>query len=86
MAELAPDEDVVQLRPAAGPHEVRLSEALVVLPGDHLIVRIAREPVTLEEADVIRMELRSRFPGLGGVTVIAADGLAVYRPEVSTDG
>lgn len=62
--------------------DLPIAEALVIRPGDHLIVRVERDVlISAAEAEDIRHHLLERLPALSGVTVIAADGLAVFRPE-----
>lgn len=60
---------------------VPVREALVVRPGDHLIVRI-EGVLTHDHAAAIKERVLERLPLLSDVTVICADGLAVFRHEV----
>lgn len=60
-----------------------LLEALVVHPGDTLIVRLDRG-VTNQQAADIRALILKRLPDLADAIVIGAEGLAVYRPEAVT--
>jgi hypothetical protein len=53
-------------------------ETAVVRPGDTLIIRLARS-VTAETAADYRAKLEDRLPGVD-ILVLAADGIAVYRP------
>lgn len=53
-------------------------EAVVVRPGDHLIVRCHSE-TTLTEAAEIKAEILRRLPDLDDVTVLTVDGLYVFR-------
>lgn len=80
------DDGVLQLRPAGGPYAVQVLDGHVIRPGDHLLVRVDPRDLSQEEADEIVQQLRARLPGLADVTLIGADGLYVYRPEVGTDG
>lgn len=58
--------------------------ALLVRPGDILILRYSRQVDALT-ADKIHREVLQRLPGLGGVLVVAgAEQLGVYRPAVDT--
>lgn len=52
-------------------------EALVIRPGDHLIVRV-KQATSFEVVDLLLDVLRERFPGVE-VVVIAAEQLAVFR-------
>lgn len=54
----------------------------MIRPGDHLIVRTDRD-ITQADAACLREQLLERLPELGGVTVVAGDGLYVYRDEAS---
>jgi hypothetical protein len=54
-----------------------IAEALVIHPGDKLLVRVDRG-ITLQEVDVLREGLSERFPEVEW-TVIIADQLAVIR-------
>jgi hypothetical protein len=60
--------------------EIPIREALVIRPGDHLIVRIGDE-IDEDGAHRIKQVVEERLPLLGGVTVIRAEGLAVFRDE-----
>lgn len=61
--------------------ELTVAEALVIKPGDHLLVRVSHD-VDYQEADELRQQLIERLPELAGVTVvIGADGFAVVRDE-----
>jgi hypothetical protein len=57
-----------------------LAEATEVRPGDTLIVRVSTGSVTWEQADLIKETLQHQLPGVQ-VVVVAAAGIAVYRPE-----
>lgn len=55
-------------------------EALVIRPGDHLVVRFGTTAMlSAQRGEWLRVELESRLPGVQ-VTVVACDQLAVYRP------
>lgn len=57
--------------------EPEIREAIVVKPGDHLIVRVD-VCTSRSEFDQLRTALEGRFPQLE-VTVIAAEQIAVVR-------
>lgn len=79
-------DDVVQLRPAGGPHEIHLGQALVIRPGDRLILRISSSEDAYM-AENLRATALKRMPELADVVVICGvDELAVLRPEAGTDG
>lgn len=60
--------------------ELEVREAIVIRPGDHLIVRVDPDrQLTMEEVESIRHQLKERLPLLDDVTIVAADGLAVFR-------
>ena len=61
--------------------ELEVAEALVVEPGDTLIVRM-KAPITPQIANMIRERFLARVPGLAEVVVIECEGLAVYRPHI----
>ncbi len=65
--------------------DVRLSDdvkqAAVIRPGDHLIVRV-KQGSTREDVGSLLGSLNERFPDVK-CTVIAAEEIAVYRPEAS---
>lgn len=62
--------------------ELQVAEALVIKPGDHLVIRVDRDSIiSRSEVDELRRAVLDRIPGIGDVAVIAADGLAVYREE-----
>jgi hypothetical protein len=54
-----------------------IAEALVIRPGDKLLVRVDRG-ITVQEVEVLREGLSERFPEVEW-TVIIADQLAVIR-------
>lgn len=61
--------------------ELQLHEALVVRPGDHLIV-LADGNTTISEAHHLRDLIKTELPQLKDVTVIAgATGMSVLRDE-----
>lgn len=55
----------------------RPDEALVVQPGDTLIVRVAM--IQQDHAFALKAALKERLPGVE-VIAIGADQLAIYRP------
>lgn len=57
--------------------EIELTEALVLRPGDELIVRV-NIGADVEQVTELAQALRKRFPR-NEVTVLAADQLAVAR-------
>ena len=59
---------------------IEMLEALTVRPGDTFIVRIASASVTRGEVDQFKAEIEKRLPGVS-VLFVAAEQLAVYRPE-----
>jgi hypothetical protein len=60
--------------------EFPVREALIIKPGDHLIVRTDRG-ITPAEAAELRQQLLTKLPALADATVVAADGLYVLRDE-----
>ncbi len=60
--------------------EFEVREAVVIKPGDHLIIRIAG-PLSLAEAEELRARAAVLLPQLSGITVIQADQLLVFRPD-----
>jgi hypothetical protein len=66
----------------AAPDLSGVREALVVRPGDTLIVRYAHG-TTLDTIAKVRDIIKERLPGLADVLVIGADEIAVYRPEAT---
>lgn len=59
--------------------ELEIVEALVIHPGDKLLVRVPRDSDP-EQAREVQAKLKERFPEVE-VTIIAADELAVVRSE-----
>jgi protein involved in polysaccharide export with SLBB domain len=57
----------------------RAYEAVVVKPGDKLIIRVAERHLDQERAVMIRRELMIKFPELDDVVIINCDQLAVVR-------
>lgn len=57
----------------------RAYEAVVVKPGDKLIIRVAERHLDPELVTEIRHKLMYRLPELKDVIVINCDGLAVVR-------
>jgi hypothetical protein len=55
------------------------AESVIVRPGDTVIFRVNRH-VTPKDIDEFKAQLEERLPGVN-VIVVAADGLAIYRPE-----
>ena len=64
--------------PASGP--IPVAEAVVIRPGDVLVIRC--DPgVSTADADAVRAKVLARLPGLADVLIIgSAQQLAVYRP------
>ena len=61
------------------------ADALIVRPGDTLVVRFDHgAPLSHQMADSIREALLANLPDLAEVIVLNADGLAVYRPDEVT--
>lgn len=58
---------------------VELREALVIRPGDTLIIRVER--ITGDQVKAVRDALMQRLPQLTDVLVISAAELAVFRPN-----
>jgi hypothetical protein len=54
-------------------------EALVVRPGDTLVVRV-RPAISAQQVDEIKRELSERLPGVKAL-IVAAEEIAVYRPR-----
>jgi hypothetical protein len=65
---------------SAEPELLEVAEAVVVRPGDTLILRTAR-PVSHAEVDRIRNYVKERLPDLADVLVATCDQLAVFRPD-----
>ncbi len=55
---------------------------LVIHPGDTLIVRVGTS-VSPDAAARMHDALMERLPALADIVVCGADGLAVFRPEVT---
>lgn len=53
--------------------------ALVIRPGDTLIVRF-QKPMSMDHADRVKKGLEELLPGVADVVLIVADQIAVYRP------
>lgn len=62
----------------------RLREAVVVRPGDTLVVRVDTD-LTLEQAQEWRALLEERLPGVRCV-IVGADQLLVYQSGGDGDG
>ena len=56
-----------------------IREALVIRPGDTLIVRYDRS-ISTDQAQSIKELLTKRLPDLHDIIVLNADEIAVYRP------
>jgi hypothetical protein len=61
-------------------------EALVVRPGDTLIVRCSR-PLNMYQADQLKAKLAQRLPGID-VLILSSpvDQIAAYRPNEAPAG
>lgn len=59
---------------------IPIREATVIRPGDHLIV-LVEGAITPDLADQIKHRLMDRMPLLADVTVVRANGLAVFRDD-----
>lgn len=57
-----------------------VTEALVVRPGDHLIIRVPRETSDQEALEMCE-SAREHLPDVVAVTVVRAEQLAVVRKE-----
>jgi hypothetical protein len=69
------------------PPEILTNEALIVRPGDHLIVRVAEGGYTDEDAQRWREEILRRIPALGDVSILTGvDQVAAYRPDPTPTG
>lgn len=56
--------------------------ALIVQSGDVLVIGLARDGLSLADADRYRDEVKRRLPGIGEVVVLAGvNALAAYRPD-----
>jgi hypothetical protein len=55
-------------------------DAVVIRPGDTLVIALAGH-VDRAAADRARQWAMARLPGLADVVVVAANQLAVYRPD-----
>ncbi|MER7126757.1 hypothetical protein [Micrococcus luteus] len=65
------------------------AEALVVRPGDTLIVRLASDvrPAEYERfRDTAMVGMRKRMPGVEVIVVSGVEQMAVYRPDRPTEG
>lgn len=60
--------------------EFRLADAVVVRPGDTLVVSVPRH-LSAAEADELSASMRESLPGVKLVVIDQCTGLAVYRPE-----
>jgi hypothetical protein len=58
-------------------------EAIVLRPGDTLVVRVSAG-ATLQQADELKARARELLPDVG-VVVIGAEQLVVHRPDGSDD-
>jgi hypothetical protein len=61
----------------AEPQEATIQEALVIRPGDKLLVRV-RQNSSLDHVERLLSDLKRRLPEVE-VTVVAAEQLAVVR-------
>jgi hypothetical protein len=59
---------------------VELSSAVVVRPGDKLVVCTPRL-VTAEEADRLKMLIAEKLPGVDTVVLSGVSQMAVYEPN-----
>lgn len=59
----------------------RSYEAVVIKPGDKLIIRVADRWLEREQAAEIRTKLMARVPKIADVIVITCDQLAVVRSD-----
>lgn len=65
-----------------GPDAPPLTGAIVVRPGDVLVVAMAAEHLTMAQADEIKTQLMKRLPGLADAVIITrTTALAAYRTE-----
>lgn len=70
----------VQTQPE--PEALPVTGALVIRPGDVLVVAMASEYLTAEQADGMKRQLMTRLPGLADVVLITrTTALAAYRTE-----
>jgi hypothetical protein len=61
------------------PIELTVKEALVIRPGDHLLIRCDGD-INPGEAAELRQIIKAQLPLLSDVTILAnATGLAVFR-------
>lgn len=66
--------------PLAQPDEIQVAdEAIVVRPGDTLILRYSR-PLSAQHVENLKRQLREELPDVRTV-IVQADGMAVYRTE-----
>ena len=54
-------------------------QVVVLRPGDKLVIGVKR-PISLAEADEMRVRVRERLPGVD-LVVIVAEQLLAYRPD-----
>ena len=55
-------------------------EALVVKPGDTLILR-STKPLSMATAQLVQERLKARLPDVPAVLIDGFDQMAVYRPD-----
>jgi hypothetical protein len=55
-----------------------VQEALVVRPGDVLVVRV-RHDITMDQFDKVTSAVKERFPADAEILFVAAEQLAVIR-------
>jgi hypothetical protein len=68
---------------ALAPEDVErlgLAEALVLRPGDTLVLRVSGTGITQEWVEEAREYVEERLPGVE-LLVVHADGMTVYRPD-----
>jgi hypothetical protein len=64
------------------PDVEEITSALVIRPGDVLLVGLAAERLTNEQADMFKREIKAKLPDLADVVLITqVSVLASYRPE-----
>lgn len=61
--------------------EVVLAEALVIRPGDRVLVTLRASDITDEEGDEVREKLRDRFPGADFTLMSGVESLAALRGD-----
>jgi hypothetical protein len=60
--------------------EVNISEAVIIRPGDTLLLRLSAES-TRAPWDEAREDLRRLLPGVEVRAIIGVEQIAVYRPD-----